>query len=209
MPQNTSHAVMSQRHEPADSLDDFPTPPWATRALCEKILLMSPRQKRWDCWEPACNRGYMSKVLEEYFSKVHSTDVHDYGYGKVYDFIAPCAAGARVAWIITNPPFKYADQFMAEALRHARRGVAMLVRTSALEGIKRYEKIYKIHPPSTVAQFVERVPMVKGRIDKKASTATSYCWLVWDTLNPSPAKTTELVWIEPCRKFLEKEGDYE
>ncbi|MGH8525505.1 MAG: SAM-dependent methyltransferase, partial [Gammaproteobacteria bacterium] len=31
--QNTSHAVMAQRLEPKDSFDDFPTPPWATRAL--------------------------------------------------------------------------------------------------------------------------------------------------------------------------------
>ena len=34
MAQNTSHAVMSQRSEPLGSLDFFPTPPWATRALC-------------------------------------------------------------------------------------------------------------------------------------------------------------------------------
>jgi site-specific DNA-cytosine methylase len=34
---NTSPAVMQQRHEPHNSLDDFPTPPWATRALCERL----------------------------------------------------------------------------------------------------------------------------------------------------------------------------
>ena len=28
MVQNISHAVMAQRHETKDSLDDFPTPPW-------------------------------------------------------------------------------------------------------------------------------------------------------------------------------------
>lgn len=36
MTQNTSHAVMAQRVEAHDSLDDFPTPPWATRALLER-----------------------------------------------------------------------------------------------------------------------------------------------------------------------------
>lgn len=35
MSQNTSTAVMQRRVEAHDSLDDFPTPPWATRALCE------------------------------------------------------------------------------------------------------------------------------------------------------------------------------
>ena len=36
--QNTSHAVMSQRTEAKDSPDDFPTPPWATRALMEYVI---------------------------------------------------------------------------------------------------------------------------------------------------------------------------
>jgi hypothetical protein len=42
--QNTSHAVMAQRTEPKDSPDDFPTPPWATRALIEHIF-----DARMDC----------------------------------------------------------------------------------------------------------------------------------------------------------------
>ena len=33
MAQNTSTAVMARRAEAPDSLDFFPTPPWATRAL--------------------------------------------------------------------------------------------------------------------------------------------------------------------------------
>ena len=61
--QNKSHAVMAQRHEALDSLDDFPTPPWATRALMEHIRWAS----RGSCLEPACNAGHMSKVLMEYF----------------------------------------------------------------------------------------------------------------------------------------------
>ena len=53
--QNTSHAVMSQRIEPRGSLDDFPTPPWATRALMEHILNGNDIKKD-SCWEPACGR---------------------------------------------------------------------------------------------------------------------------------------------------------
>lgn len=201
-----NYATRAVRVSSNDELDDYPTPPWAVRALCQNILWMSPKQPRWDCWEPACNRGYMSNVLKEYFSRVYSTDIHDYGYGSVQDFLAPSATGANVAWIITNPPFRLADKFIDQAHRHARRGVAMLVRTSFLEGVGRYNKIYNVRPPSTVAQFSERVPMVKGRLDGKASTATSYCWLIWDKL--APTTHTELVWIPPCRKFLEKETDY-
>jgi hypothetical protein len=35
-------------------------------------------------------------------------------------------------------------------------------------------------PPTKFAHFVERVPMVKGRLDWKATTATGYAWLVWE-----------------------------
>lgn len=38
MAQNRSHAVMAQRIEAPDSRDDFPTPPWATRALLAHVL---------------------------------------------------------------------------------------------------------------------------------------------------------------------------
>ena len=38
--QNTSHAVMAQRTELKNSLDDFPTPPWAIRALIEHVIVV-------------------------------------------------------------------------------------------------------------------------------------------------------------------------
>lgn len=47
--------------------------------------------------------------------------------------------------------------------------------------------------------------MVKGRYDPKASTATSYCWLVWLRHGDGD---TRLRWIAPCRKRLERAGDY-
>jgi hypothetical protein len=36
--QNTSHAVMSAADRAPDSLDEFPTPPWAARALVHYAL---------------------------------------------------------------------------------------------------------------------------------------------------------------------------
>ena len=203
------HAVMSQRIEPSDSLDDYPTPRWAVRALCEKVLLQNPQLKLWDVWEPACGRGHMAETLKEYFTHVYATDIHDYGYGGVQDFLIPhFPRHPKVAWIITNPPFRLAEKFIDQAYRHARRGVAMLVRTSFLESVGRYENIFKKNPPSEVAQFVERVPMVKGRYDPKAVTATSYCWMIWDKLHDVPATSTELRWIPPCRKYFERKDDH-
>ena len=81
----------------------------------------------------------------------------------------------------------------------------MLVRTSFLESVMRYQTLFMHNAPDIVAQFSERVPMVKGRYDPKASTATSYCWLVWFT-HWRPGETM-LVWIPPCRRELERADD--
>jgi hypothetical protein len=42
------------------------------------------------------------------------------------------------------------------------------------ESVGRYERLFQPIPPTYVAQFTERVPMVKARVDKKAATATGY-----------------------------------
>ncbi len=212
MSQNTSHAVMAQRSEAHDSLDDFPTPPWATRALIEHVIIPAGLYRRtlsqWSAWEPACNRGYMAKPLGEYFGNVWASDVAAYGFGMQGDFLIPGQVpwddGREIDWIISNPPFRLAEQFIERASQVAGVGFAFLVRTSFIEGMGRYEQLFSKNPPSIVAQFAERVPMVKGRYDPKASTATSYCWLIWIDGEPR----TRLVWIPPCRTKLERESDW-
>lgn len=207
---NRSHAVVAQRFEEKDSLDDFPTPPWATRALVEYII-KPKRAKDKICWEPAANRGYMVRPLEEYFKYVMASDIHDYGDRNVADFLSieVDKNNISVDWIITNPPFNKAEQFIKKARSIAKDGVAMLVRTSFLEGVKRYNQIFCGGNPDIVAQFSERVPMVKGRYDHTASTATSYCWLVWFTESDEILfKDTYLRWIPPCKKMLEKPSDW-
>jgi hypothetical protein len=205
--QNRSHAVMAQRTEEKESRDDFPTPPWATRALIEHVLLpRAPDLSQQKCLEPACGRGHMDKVLREYFAETTACDVFDYGYAKIADFQTAPYEVASFDWVITNPPFNLAEDFISRSRKIARRGVAILARTVFIESVGRFERLFQPDPPAVFAQFVERVPMVKGRLDKKASTATGYAWFVW--LN-EPVTSTELVWIPPCRKALERELDYD
>ncbi|ALC13815.1 hypothetical protein [Sphingopyxis sp. 113P3] len=202
--QNRSAAVMQQRHEPHDSLDDFPTPPWATRALCEFLLLSGEPIDHCVVREPAANRGYMVRALDDYFAAIEASDIHDYGAGFPTDDYLFGFDPPTVDWTITNPPFRLAEQFIERATRTSRHGFAMLVRTSFVEGVGRYERLFSTNPPSIVAQFVERVPMVKGRCDPGASTATSYCWLIWIDGEDG----TRFEWIAPCRKRLERPSDY-
>src|SRR5262245_9450796 len=132
--QNTSHAVMAQRIEPQDSPDDFPTPPWATRGLIEHVLGDKRSLTSMSCLEPACGAGHMAKVLKEYFARVRCADAYAYGYGEVRDFLSPHVPN-EVDWVITNPPFRLAEDFVVQALQVARQGVAILARTVFLESV--------------------------------------------------------------------------
>lgn len=202
--QNTSHAVMAQRIEPKDSADHFPTPPWATRALIEHVV-GADSVRGLTCLEPACGQGHMARPLAEYFGKVDAADAYSYGFGSVRNFLATPFEAQTHDWVITNPPFRLAEEFVDRALTVARRGVAMLARTVFLESVGRYEGLFSRRPPTQFAQFVERVPMVKGRLDRRASTATGYAWFVWDKAG---GERSELAWIPPCRRDLERDSDY-
>ena len=205
MSQNRSSAVMQQRSEPHGSLDDFPTPPWATRALCEFLRddLALPLDAM-TCREPAANRGYMFRPLAEYFGYVEGFDVHNYGAGfPVADYLFPAPLDP-VDFTITNPPFKLAEQFINRMAETSRQGYAVIVRSAFLEGVGRYERLFSINPPAYVLQFTERVVMHKSKVTADGSTATAYCWLVW-----LPGENdTRLRWIAPCRRRFEREGDY-
>lgn len=225
--QNMSTAVMQRRVEAHDSLDDFPTPPWATRALIEHVIQYAyhhqpgtPLVVRMTAQEPCANRGYMARPLREYFGKVIAADVHDYGVGyPVSDYLMNGIEDAE--WTISNPPFRLAEQFIRHSFRNPKwRGTAMLVRSAFLEGGARYRDLFKNDPPAIVAQFVERVIMTKGIVRdpskvywdeasqkwRRPSTATAYCWLVWHDL--AREDETKFVWIPPCRRKLERAGDY-
>lgn len=205
---------MAGRVHPAGDLDYSPTPPWATRALIERVLRHAGREghcKFQTAWEPACGEGHMAEVLKEYFREVKATDLHpDYGYADaIGDFLSPDLQTPPGAfdWIITNPPFEdRVIKFMKRAIELAGTGVAMFVQLRYLEGIGRYNEIYRDTPPTIVAPFVERVPLLMGRYDPQASTTTAFMWLVW--LKGAPARAP--FWIPPgCRDALTKPDDAE
>jgi hypothetical protein len=204
---NRSTAVVQRRFEPKKlSLDDFPTPPWATRALCEWLKSKNIDIGNMSVREPAANRGYMVRPLTEYFKSVEGSDIHDYGYGfPVKNYITD-ENFSEVDFTITNPPFVLAKEFVQKALPTSKVGVAVIVRLAFIESKDRYYGLFKENPPSYLLQFVERVGMCKGKVEKDLATATAYCWLVW--LKNDINKETRINWIEPCKDRLEKDEDY-
>lgn len=205
-------SVMQGRRSPPTSLDYFPTPPWASRAGLELVRSVDDRADL-AVSEPACGGGHMAHVLaEDPELRVRASDVFDYGWGHdVADFLDDGWGfqGFCPDWIFTNPPFAVAERFVQLALARARRGVAILVRTAFLEGGKRHRGLFEPCPPRLVAIFSERVPMVAGRWDPKATTATSYCWILWRHHAPQ-VWGPEICWIPPgTRQRLTRPDDVE
>jgi hypothetical protein len=199
-------AVMAKRREPPDALDFFPTPLWASRALFRHVLPALGVEAVNSAWEPACGEGHMAAVIVEFArAPVVASDIFAYGYGTApHDFLHDEPL-TMPHWITTNPPFALACEFTLRALNLASAGVAMLVRTQWIEGVGRYEKLFRDRPPTLYAPFVERVPMVKGRWDPDASTATSYAWFVW---HKSAIGLPRIFWIPPgCRVALTRTDD--
>jgi hypothetical protein len=180
-------------------LDFFPTPPWATRAVLPLLAELSTQPlAALTCWEPACGEGHMAAPLMEAFHFVAASDVWPYGFGAVWDFLDPDLGHGPADWIITNPPFKAAVEFALLGLERAEHGVALLLRTAWAEGADRHARLFGPRPPTVIAQFSERVPMVQGRWDPDAASATSYAWFVWAG---RPAET-RFVWLPPGQRAL-------
>lgn len=208
-----STAVMARRVEPPDSLDFFPTPPWATRALMVHVLgkIYSPLSFcGWTALDPACGEGHMVEPLREYFGQVFASDVFDYGRGyPVADFLDRTHPLPRVDWIIINPPFNAAADFARRALDSAgHRGLAIFQRLAWIEGGDRHKALFSKRPPHFIAPFAERVPLHKGVWKPDGDSATAYAWFVWVRGMPYAPGETRVRWIPPtCRAELHLQAD--
>lgn len=156
-------------------LDYYSTPCWAARAVGELVQQLDPGP-HW-AWEPACGAGSFAHGLADYFPRVFATDVHDHGgelqCGGPLDFLSAEADGFEADWILTNPPFEHAQAFVERGLKRARRGVAVLIRTTWLDTLGRYPLFADGRCGlAWLAPFAERVPMQLGPWDPDGSTAT-------------------------------------
>lgn len=132
-------------------------------------------------WECACGEGHISEELKKNGYNVWSTDLIDRGYGDIKDFFSFDASLRDDMDIITNPPYKYAQEFVEHAMDLVQEGckVAMLLKIQFLEGRSRNE-LFKKYPPEKVYVFSSRVNCAKnGEFDKYKSSAVCYAWFVW------------------------------
>lgn len=169
----TNHALAERENN-----DYYATDPIAVELLLEKE---SFSDKIWEC---ACGEGHISKVLERHGYQVMSTDLIDRGYGTGgVDFLT---SDIRYDGdIITNPPYKYAREFVEHAIESVVDGhkVAMFLRLQFLEGKARRE-LFDKYPPKLVYVASGRINCCKnGDFSKKQrdnSSAVAYAWFIWE-----------------------------
>lgn len=136
-------------------------------------------------WECACGTGCLSERLKQYCHGVVSTDVIDRGYGQVQDFLLAKEIPSGCSYIITNPPYKYALEFILHALSLLPDGgrCIMFLKTTFLEGEKRHRLLFSKYPPQRILQFSKRVLCAKNAEFQKmckVGSAVSYAWFVWE-----------------------------
>lgn len=145
-----------------------------------------------EVWECACGAGHLNKRMRELGVKVYSSDLIDRGYGTPgIDFLAMCNLVAPV--IITNPPYRYAKEFVLHALELGAEMVCMFLKLTFLEGVGRQE-LFQKYPPRTVAVFTRRIQVARNGDPEmfKKSSAACYAWFIWEK---GYTGKPEIVWI--------------
>lgn len=169
---NATSAFKTDRAEK----DFYATPPSAVEKLLE-LETFKPR-----VWECACGKGHISEVLKMNGYNVKSTDSVDRGY-VLYDGVVDFLAQSSLfnGDIVTNPPFRYATEFVERAMDVLPIGnkAAFLLRIQFLEGVRRYE-MFRKYPPARIHVASRTIRCARnGDFANATGNASTYAWFVW------------------------------
>lgn len=164
--------------------DDFyATDPNALEIFLEKLKQDNIELHK-EIWECACGQGHLSEVLKKHNYDVYSTDKVDRGYGdKQMDFLKQeCFSGDLKKDILTNPPYKYAKEFVEKALKIQATGyyTIMFLKIQFLEGKARKELFEKYPPRYVYVNSARQLCAMNGEFEKYTATALCYCWYIWE-----------------------------
>lgn len=162
---------------------------YATQPKAVEILLKEEGFNHY-VWECACGGGHISDVLKKNGYDVKSSDLYDRGYEgtEVIDFFKVTKDDIKYEFsrdIITNPPYKYAKEFVEHALDISMYGtkVAMFLKLTFLESQAR-RALFEKYPPKIVYVSSSRLQCAKNgdfeKYGKGVGTAVAYAWFVWE-----------------------------
>lgn len=154
--------------------DYYATEPKAAELLLE---IMPGLNNIWEC---ACGEGHLAKEFDKAGKLGKATDLIDRGYGTIEDFLL-CREPYNDGDIVTNPPYKYAQQFVEHALElvDVGRYVCMFLKVLFLESRSRKELFTKF-PPKVIYVSSSRINCAKnGDFETYTSSAIAYAWYIW------------------------------
>ena len=157
--------------------DYYATDPQAIPPLIERETFSDT------VWECACGELHLSNALGKHGYKVINTDLIVRGGGmEQLDFLKYTPTTLNKYDIITNPPYKYARQFVEHAIEISKQGVkiAMFLKLTFLESKSRY-KLFAENPPKKLYVFSTRMKCAKnGDFANQPNSAVAYGWYVWE-----------------------------
>ena len=204
--------VMARRNKTRKQADFYPTPLPATRQFLTALEKHRPDIRGGHVWEPAAGDGAMARVLREVFGTVVCSDAYSYGLKdcEEMDFLSPLDTKIKLwtpnSWVITNPPFHSAGDFVRMAFMRGAENVAILARLQFVESRARWNSLFCERPPAMIFPFVDRVGMMAGELDENASSAVAYSWFCW--WNNSDG-ATRMEWLSGRHADFTREGDWE
>ncbi len=149
--------------------DFYPTPPEATQALLDFLKLPYGTI----IWEPACGEGHMVNAMEGRGYTVIGTDILQ----TETDFLTAKIPSNSVEWIITNPPFSLAEQFIRKCKEH-NKPFALLLKSQYWHAAKRVSLFSEI-TPSHVLPLTWR-PDFLFKTRGSGSPLMDVIWCVWE-----------------------------
>jgi hypothetical protein len=144
-------------------------------------------------WEPACGPGSIVKVLLAHGHDVVASDIENFGFNGVADFLT-LRLGYTDRTIVTNPPYRLAEQFVRQAVTFSPL-VIMLLRLAFLESVRRTNILEK-SGLARIHVFRNRLPMMhrKNWDGPKASSAMPFAWFCWERGYTGPITIDRISW---------------
>jgi hypothetical protein len=171
--------------------DIYPDPPQATLALLNIEPNMPHRLH-----DPCAGTGNIVRALRAAGHEVTAADVADLGCEGVVleDFLTFKHRDFRDVGCVFNPPFRFAESFIRQALVSGAPFIAALVRLNFLESTGR-RQLFEAYPPQRVHVSQRRLQMHRlGWSGPKAAANWTFCWMVWCQHNaPHPP---EIHWFD-------------
>lgn len=154
--------------------DLYETPPIAVDKLFQHVTIEKDRP----ILEPACGRGAISRELEQRGYNVYSSDIEcKYENGYTIDFFDVLRAPAD-CFLITNPPYALAQQFIEHAIALKIERSFFLLRLAFLESERRSPILDTGHLASVMV-FKKRLPFMHRdgwQGPRSNSSAIPFAW---------------------------------